>query len=263
MSYRSLFDATITADPPPSKTTVDTVIARARRRLRLRRLAVTAGGLAVAAVATAGGFAVTSGPAPSLGPVGTLPPSTTAPAPISTTLLGVEPTEPAAQAIARLESGIPGAILDAVPGIDLGGPVTVERRNVPSSETDDGGMFPATFFYETQAVPIRVAGKRADLSVTLMRRFVDSRCTPQGEGSQAQALLPTPDPVTEVSCEVRFGPHGERAVIERLDGDRAGIWLDRPDGSSIGVSEESTTDPLLTDDDLMAIALDPRVSFYR
>jgi hypothetical protein len=137
--------------------------------------------------------------------------------------------------------------------------VTVERRNVPSSETGDGGMFPATFFYETQAVPVRVAGKQADLSVTLMRRFVDSRCRPQDEDSQAQALLPTPDPVTEVSCEFRFGPHGERAVIQG----RTGIWLDRTDGSSIGVYEESTTDPLLTADQLMAIALDPRVSFYR
>jgi hypothetical protein len=72
-------------------------------------------------------------------------------------------------------------------------------------------------------------------------------------------LLPTPDPVTEVSCEVRLGPHGERAVIQG----RTGIWLDRTDGSSIGVYEESTTDPLLTADQLMAIALDPRVSFYR
>jgi hypothetical protein len=35
MSYRSLFDATMTAEPP-SRTTVDTVIARARRRLRFR-----------------------------------------------------------------------------------------------------------------------------------------------------------------------------------------------------------------------------------
>jgi hypothetical protein len=117
-------------------------------------------------------------------------------------------------------------------------------------------------------VPIRVAGKRADLSVTLMRRFADSRCTPQDEDSRAQALLPTPDPVPEATCEIRFGPRGERAAIARVVGAPAGwvgtgIWLDRPDGSSIGVYEESATDPVLTADQFMAIALDPRVSFYR
>jgi hypothetical protein len=115
---------------------------------------------------------------------------------------------------------------------------------------------------------IQLGGRRADFTVTLMRRFVDARCTPQDEESRAQALLPTPDPTPEVTCEIWHGRHGERAVIERVAGQPLGsirttVWLDRLDGSSVGLHEESIGDPLLADEQLMGIVLDPRVSFYR
>ncbi len=273
MSYRTLFDATIPPEPPP-RHTVDALIGRARRRIALQRLGAIAGGLVVIAAATAGGFAVASGRAPSSGqvavsPVTPAPTTSAAPDPRPSTLRGVESKESAAHAIARLKSAIPRAIRDAVPGVHLGGVPNVIRRNVPASPTGTGGTYPARFFYDMPTpLAIQVAGKQGNISVSLERLIEDSFCDGPNEDPGARPLLPTPIAEPERSCVETEGPGGERVVTTTLVGPAPGrvvigMRVDQPDGSMVSVYLESPAGAVLTVEQLLAIALDPRVSFYR
>ncbi|GIF63067.1 hypothetical protein Ais01nite_11020 [Asanoa ishikariensis] len=269
MSYRALFDATIPAEPPP-RDTVDALIGRARRRLALQRLGATAGGVAVVVAATAGGFAVASGPAPSWAPVTVAPmtpaPTTSAaPAPRPSTLRGVDSKESTAHAVARLRSAFPRAIRDAVPGVHLGGMPTVVRRNVPATPTGTGGTYPARFFYDMPApLTVEVAGRQGKIGFSLHRLIEDSFCEPPNEDPGGP---PRATATHESSCVETKGPGGQRVVMATLVGPEPGrvvidMRVDQPDGSMVNVSLDSPTGAVLTVEQLLAIALNPRVSFY-
>ncbi|MDG4823271.1 hypothetical protein O7635_15550 [Asanoa sp. WMMD1127] len=274
MSYRTLFDATIPPEPPPQDT-VDALIGRARRKLALQRIGATAGGIAVVAAASAGGFAVASKPPPSSGPVAIATPTPTTEAarsprpPVPSTLRGVDSKESAAQAIARLQAAVPRAIRDAVPGVRIDGMPTVIRRNVPSTPTGTGGTYPARFFYDMpKPLTVEVAGKQGSIGVSTERLIEDSFCEPNGEDRGTQWLPPSPVAAPERSCVETAGPGGVRVVTTTLVGPAPGrvvidMRVDKPDGSMVSINVDSPAGAVLTVEQVLAIALDRRISFYR
>ncbi|WP_144022630.1 hypothetical protein [Asanoa hainanensis] len=219
------------------------------------------------AAATAGGFAVASGPA-AISPAAKASAAPSPRSPVPSTLRGVEPTETTAHAIARLKSAIPRAIRDAVPGVRLGRVPTVIRRTVPASPTGDGGTYRARLYYDMPTpLAVQVAGKQGDISISVERLIVDSSCEPTTEDPGARPNRPSRPTRPERSCVETEGPAGERVVTSTLVGPSSDsvvidMRVDRPDGSMVSIYLDSPKGSVFTVEQLLAIALDRRVSFY-
>ncbi|MFG2041970.1 hypothetical protein [Dactylosporangium sp. NPDC048998] len=256
MRYRTLFEETITHEPPP-RHTVDGLVVRYRRQARARRLAGAGAGAAASALALAAVAAVTvPGPRPApAAPTSAAAPAKPGPTP-TRTLLGVAPTEDPGHARERLAGAIRTAVDKAAPGVRIDGALVVERHEVPAGETGDGGVFEPSFFYETAQPAVHAPGADGVLSVGLMRRFVATTCEPSG------------GPPARVSCDTSTGPGGEHVVVTTITGATPGgtsvyVAVDRPDGSTVtaGVEYTGPTPPIRADQ-LRAVALDRTVTLY-
>ncbi|WP_344616969.1 hypothetical protein, partial [Dactylosporangium salmoneum] len=168
--------------------------------------------------------------------------------------LGAEPTEPAERARARLTEGIAAAIQTGLPNARLDAPLKVERVDGPSLS-----------YRTTQG--LTVGGRRATLSVHVMRRSAASTCTPT-------SVPPTPgDPAgagPHTSCDTQEGPGGERIVTRLTTGEAQGgvtivVYVDRSNGETVTVTvgvEFLGAEPKIERTQVTAIALDYRVTLY-
>jgi hypothetical protein len=269
MTYRTMFEETIGPEPA-AKHTVDELIAGYRRRTLARRLAGGGAGAAAAVLLVVGASALASpGPSPSPGrpsgaavaPSGSGP--GTAGARPTRTPLGVEPTETTEHARQRLAAAIDAAVRGAIPGVRLDGPFVVEHKEQPLV-LDRAGSIAGSSFYETEQT-VRTAKGHGTLSVSLMRRYADTTCTPT-------ATPPSPGDPTgygpHVSCRWESGPQGAPVVTTVITGEapdlvRAIVAVDNRDGSTVivGLEFEGSSEPV-DRTQLQSIATDYRVTLY-
>ncbi|MCZ7440462.1 hypothetical protein O7598_29005 [Micromonospora sp. WMMC241] len=244
MSYRVIFDEAV-GEVPPSAIDLDRVIARQRRRLRLRRLTVV-GAAAVAVGAIAIGTAVTGGHQRTAPPV----------APSPTVRV---PPPGQGQTFTPTDHAIFEAMSRVAPGLEW---IRQDRAWEGSGVWDSGasttGYTPDGYLGQGR---VRVGDRAGYLMV--------------GIPLDREPLLPCPPKqASKASCAVRTGPTGEtiRTGSARNRDDmfkrsptgftvNRSVWVARPDGVVVNVSiMGEDEDPPLTEGQMAALVLDPAVA---
>jgi hypothetical protein len=260
---RTVFDEAIGTVPPPG-VDVERVIARGRRRERLRRWGT--GGGAVAAVGLLGATLLVSAgggasqeqfAAPPVSSPSTPPSTKPAPSP-----LGVGQRTPPAEAQAteaRLSEAMKLTLSRVVPGATIG--LSHEgkqpfRFEYYYHEADSTG---GDFNHYNAAADVAGNGRSGEVFISLGR--LSTVWSVPTDCSSFEARL----------CTVSTGPHGETVVANRIEEDAVRdhyVAVTRPDGTAILIvaanqggqgdtGDPRQTEPVLTMEQLIAIATDP------
>jgi hypothetical protein len=252
MSHQQLFEPALTGEPP-ARDTLDSLVRRSRRRVRLRRLTAAGAGLVaagvVALVALPGALAPVEAGAPPTASASDRP---------SDVLLGEDPTESGRAASDRLTDTITAAVKRVAPS-GWHDPMMIRHEVLPSTTGADVDAPQATVSYEF-TTQLHVDGVEGTLVVTIKRRSVVAECA-AGYPADVQP------PVLRSQCAEPGRPDVTGTVNDGHSGLlRYVVSRDRTDGTSISVSasnEPSRTGlPPLTGEQVAAIAHDPGLTLY-
>jgi hypothetical protein len=259
--------------PPPASFDVDSLLARGRRRARLRRLVTVGGGAGLSVVALGAAVAVAfTGPGPGPGGVAA-PPSASESLPDE--LRSLAPTSPPdgslpgsrlprpsltpqTDAEKQLSAVVKAMVQQYAPGAtaatDRSGREPLEVRSGASAVSRSGATFEAS-------ADLTVRGGTGNFYIGIGREpdfSASTRCADLG-------------PAATRHCGEATGPHGERILrlIEKSFGGMAFIvYVTRADGTTVVLitddgSEHNTRvksldEPVFTHDQLVKMGTDPR-----
>lgn len=257
--------------PPPASFDVDSLLARGRRQVRLRRWVAVGGGVGLSVVALGTAVAVAfTGPGP--GPAGVAaPPSESLPA----EMLSLAPTTPPdgslpgsrlptpsltpqTDAEKQLSAVVKAMVQQYAPGAtaapDRSGREPLEVRTGASAAARSGAMFEAS-------ADLTVRGGTGSFYIGIGR----------GPDLSASTTCAELGIATTRECAQVTGPHGERILrlVEKSFGGKAFIvYVTRADGTTVVLitddgSEHNTRvrsldEPVFTLDQLVQMGTDPR-----
>jgi hypothetical protein len=254
---------------PPSTVDVDRLIARRTRIQRWQRAGQV--GLAVVAVGAIGAVTTllpTVGDGRSAGTPGT-----------SASPTKSEETDAAREA--RLATALRAIVAERLPGMTAGHLEFFPGWTAPYDRGTSASTPPQPLPDNHQSLPrmynwvVTATGPTltADVSVTVGSEVRGAR--PQAVEAHPRLRCPASPPAGVVSCETLTGPQGERIRRQVLGDDGKGrtneIWVLRPDLTTVlilmswnGSNDTSTPPadkPVLTMDELTAVATDPRLAW--